>query len=76
LESGMDFGATDQTLIVFCIHQKLERKKNGNTKWQFIRYSYIERKTSFSLRVEVLYNIFVESGITITVGRLMKSVFK
>jgi hypothetical protein len=28
-------------------------RKNGNTKWQFIRYSYIQRKTSFSLRIEV-----------------------
>jgi hypothetical protein len=25
-ESGMDFGATDQTLIVFCIHQIIEKK--------------------------------------------------
>ena len=29
-------------------------------------------KTSLSLRLEVLYNIFGESGITVRVGRLIK----
>jgi hypothetical protein len=35
-----------------------------------------KEKPSFSLRIEVLYNIFVASSITMRLGRLMKSVCK
>jgi hypothetical protein len=62
---------TDQLLIRFsCIHHILEEKwENNATVYQL----FIDFKKDYdSVRREVLYNILIEFGVPIKLGRLIK----
>jgi hypothetical protein len=64
---SVDLYATDN---VFCTRQMLEKKWECN---EAVHQLFIDvKKTYDSIRMEVLYNILIELGIPMKLGRLIK----
>ena len=66
---NVDFDATDQLLIIYCAFVIYFRKK-----WEFneaVHQLFIDFMKAYdSIRREVLYNIFIAPGISMTLVRL------
>ena len=67
--TSVDFDATRQLLIILCIRQILEKKREYK---EAVHQLFIDCKKAYdSVRRKVLYNILVEFGIHMKLVRLI-----
>ena len=68
----MDFDTEGQLLIIYCAFIRYLRKKREYN--EAVHHLFIDFKKAYdSVRREILYNIFIEFGILMKLGRLIKT---